>query len=450
MSDRPERPAAGPRPDPADAAPSEPPAAPAPAGEPSPEAAGPDHRGLALALGAALLLVLALVGTAPLWAPLLPWGGGRAGADPALGGRLEAVQRQIQGLEQQIATTGAALPQLEQRIGALEQRPLPALPDLGDLQRQIAAATAGLPDLTERLVRLEGAARTGDAGLSELRAALERLDEARQAQAASLSDLVSRLDRMDRTQREQTAALSGLATRLDRAEQAGQAQAADLDARFGPLQQEWRAQQAAIAALEERLQNVEKAGQAHAGDLTDMALTLALLQIRNAIEAGRPFPAEYEALARLATARPEIAEAAAPLAGAAPTGIADRAALTRELRALAQRIDAAPAATRTDGGWTGAVLDRLHGLVRIRRADEAEPIKEAAATIRTAERALAGGDLARAVTAIETLHGPAAEAAGDWLHQARGRLAAEAALQRLEALLTARLGGTAAIPGAPG
>ena len=62
-----------------------------------------------------------------------------------------------------------------------------------------------------------------------------------------------------------------------------------------------------------------------------------------------------------------------------------------------------------------------------------------------AERALAGGDLARAVAAIETLHRApaAAEPLADWLRKARERLAVEAALHRLEALLTARLGDTA-------
>ena len=57
---------------------------------------------------------------------------------------------------------------------------------------------------------------------------------------------------------------------------------------------------------------------------------------------------------------------------------------------------------------------------------------------------------ARAVAAIETLQGPAAAAAADWLRKARERLAAEAALQRLEALLAGRLGEPAAAAGSPG
>jgi hypothetical protein len=455
MSDHPERPAADRHPGSIDSTRPEPPAdepaeaasrdrpgpsaaadetvPAAPSGDPVPPAATlprePGYRGLALGLAAALLLVLALVGTAPLWAPLLPWGGGRSGTDPAIVERLDAQQQQIRRLEQQIAATAAAMPRLEQRIGAVEQRPAPASPDLGEMRQQIAAASAGMSDLATRLDRLESSARSQTAGISDLKTGLERLGGTQQAQAASLSDM---------------------AARLDRVEQAQQAQAADLAARLAPLQQGLQTQQAAAAELGSRMQALDKVARSRAGDRTDMGLALALLQIRNAVEAGRPFPAEYDALSSLARAQPEIAEAAAPLAAAAPTGTANRAELVQGLRVLAQQIDAVPAATGPDDGWTGAALDRLRGLIRIRRADEAEPARLAAATVRTAEQALAGGDLARAVTAIETLQAPAAAGAAEWLRRARERLAVEAALQRLEALLTGRLGDTAAMPGAPG
>ncbi|HEX2151263.1 MAG TPA: mitofilin family membrane protein [Stellaceae bacterium] len=300
------------------------------------------------------------------------------------------------------------MPRLEQRVGDLEQRPPALPPELGEMRQQIAAVSAGISDLTTRL---------------------EQLANSVQGQSAGASDLATRLERLDQVQ---------------------QAQAADLAAKLDPLQQGLRAQESAAAELGSRMQGLEKATRSRAGDLTDMGLTLALLQIHNAVETGRPFPAEYETLSSLARARPEIAAAAAPLAAAAPTGTADRAALAQELRAVAQRIDAAPGAVDTGSGWTGAALDRLRGLVRIRRADEAEPGKEAEAAVAVAERALAGGDLARAAGAIEKVQGPAAAEAAEWLRKARARLAVEAAMQRLEALLTGRLGDTAAIPGAPG
>ena len=345
------------------------PAATGPFGEPPPTAApahGQKYRGLALGLAATLLLVLALVGTAPLWAPLLPWGDERSGLDPAIVKRLDADQQQVRLLQQQVAAATAAMPKLEQRVGALEQKPPTPPPELADMRQRLATVSAGVSDLASRLERLANTVQTQAAGVSDLK------------------------------------------TRLERAEQAQQAQTAEVAAKLGPLTQSLQAQQSAQAALGSRLEAFEKATRSRAGDLTDMGLTLALLQIRNAVETGQPFPAQYDALSSLAKTRPEIAAAAAPLAAAAATGTADRAALAQELHALEQKIGAAPAVVGSNGGWTGAVLDRLRGLVRIRRAEEAEPGKEAEAAVTVAERALAGGDLARAVAAIETLQGPAA------------------------------------------
>ncbi len=56
-----------------------------------------------------------------------------------------------------------------------------------------------------------------------------------------------------------------------------------------------------------------------------------------------------------------------------------------------------------------------------------------------AEGALAADDLAGAVAALETLHGPAMVAAREWLETAHRRLAAEAALRKATALVTAQL-----------
>ena len=65
-----------------------------------------------------------------------------------------------------------------------------------------------------------------------------------------------------------------------------------------------------------------------------------------------------------------------------------------------------------------------------------------------AQTALARGDLAGAVTALDPLTGGDAEAARPWLLMARERLAAETALDHVRELLTERLGSLPAAPGA--
>jgi uroporphyrinogen-III synthase len=215
------------------------------------------------------------------------------------------------------------------------------------------------------------------------------------------------------------------------------------------------------ADLAIRVEAIDKAIRSQAAvDPTDIALVLALLQIRDAIEAGRPFAAAYEALAALARARPEIAAAAVALAEPATSGLAGRPVLASRLRELAGAIATANAQANTPAnaeaaapGWADQAMSRLRGLVTIRRIDAAGQRQVGAvpsAAVNAALLALAGGDLEAAVGALEALTGTPAEAAGPWLHMAKARLAAEAALQRIEALLVARLGASANAPAGAG
>jgi hypothetical protein len=358
---------------------------------------GSRYRGLAAGLAIALLLVLALVGTAPFWAPLLPWGGARDDSEMiARIDRLETGQRQLEATPTQIAEVGQqqaatrdALSQLEQRTAALETKPPQPPPEFAEMRQQIATLSAGIADLAARI---------------------ERQGQSVEAQAA------------------------GQMSRLD------------------SLETSLRGQQSAAADLAARLQALEKAGRSRADNLSDLGLALSLLQIHNAVEAGRPFTAEYNVLAALAKGQPELMSAAAPLAEASQTGVAGRSVLAQRLRDLGKQIAAAaaPASPAEGGGWAGAALERLQRLVRVRRAEDVQPGREAEAAVTVAERAIAGGDIARAVAAVETLQGPAAASAAPWLRMAHQRLAVDAALQRLEALLTARLGDTAAVPGSSG
>src|SRR5262249_6017976 len=102
--------------------PAETPAAPPDAPEPR----RPEYRLIALVLAASLLLIVALVGTAPLWAPQLPWAASLP--DPAFEqrlARLEAAERQRKPDETAAATAHQAL---DKRLAALEAKPAPPPP----------------------------------------------------------------------------------------------------------------------------------------------------------------------------------------------------------------------------------------------------------------------------------------------------------------------------------
>jgi hypothetical protein len=379
----------------------------------------PRYRRIAIGLGGALVLVVVLVASAPFWAPLLPWTAAPAridapqasGNQPVAPGQPEAppqgqpqtqLEAQPQKIQQETQPQGQPQEAASAVLQALDRR-------VGALEARPAAPASDVADIRQQVARLASSAAELDGRVGAL--------EARPiAPASDIADI-----------RERLARLASSAT--------------DLDARVASL--------------------AKAAPTRDAIDATDMALVLALLQIRGALEAGRPFAAEYEALAALAGTRPEIAAAAAPLAESAKTGVAGRAVLARRLRELAGAITTAKAPANApadmpadaNGGpppdWVDQALARLRGLVTIRRIDgtaRRQPGSGPETVVNAAELALAGGDLESALDALDKLAGPSAEAAGPWLRMARERLAVEVALNQIEALLVARLGSAANAP----
>jgi hypothetical protein len=221
----------------------------------------------------------------------------------------------------------------------------------------------------------------------------------------------------------------------------------DLSGLQQQMQEQMQAATAQLGGLGKRVDALEKAMQKAAVDPADMAASLIVLQIDAALRAARPFPGEYATLATLVRNRPELAAAAAPLAGPAKSGVASRAVLTRKLHNLAAHIAEATPPPASDD-LTGQIMARLRSLVTIRRTGGAGQTP-AESAVNTAETAMRQGDLAGAVTALRSLSGASAEAAMPWLKLAEPRLQAEAALDRLTTLLAARLGKPAA-PVVPG
>jgi hypothetical protein len=215
---------------------------------------------------------------------------------------------------------------------------------------------------------------------------------------------------------------------------------------LAPLQQQVASLAASAAELTQKVAALDKAAQ-HAPN-SGAALTLVLLQIEEAIEAGRPFAAEYQALVALSRDHPDIAKAAEPLAGPATSGVASRAVLIARLHQLAPQI--ATAAPPAKAGWRSQIVARLRSLVTIRRVD-GEGQDPAESAIAASERALASGDLNAAIGELSALSGAKLAAAQPWLAMARQRLAVETALKQIETLLTAELGpAPAASPAKPG
>ena len=82
---------------------------------------------------------------------------------------------------------------------------------------------------------------------------------------------------------------------------------------------------------------------------------------------------------------------------------------------------------------------RLRSLVTVRPVGGDVTGDSPEAHLARAEARLGEGDLASAVTELEALEGPAAEAAAPWLAGARARLAADQAIEALRERALARV-----------
>ncbi len=370
----------------------------------------------ALWLAALLILILAGVALSPLWAPqiepLFPWGENRD-EYAALAARVAAVEARpvapntgIGAVQSTVSDLSRRVDQLDSRVAAIEKRPPPPSIDTD-------AINSTLGGLTHRVDQLEAA---GKPDLGPIRAAMQQIE---QRLAAIETQSASRIASDD-------AAAKNMQQQVSRL---GQVEG-DLANR--------------VAAIERAAQSQDKPELR-----ADGMLALLLGQMREAIEQARPFPAEFDGFMKVAGGS-DLAAAAQPLAEPARNGVASRAVLAKGLTELAGRMaTASEPAAKSD--WREQTLARLRGLVTIRRIEGPSQTGSnggADGAVGAAQAALARGDLAGAVAAIKSLTGADAETARPWLLMARERLAAEKALDRIQELLTERLGNSPAAPGA--
>src|SRR5215472_6973234 len=360
-----------------------------PAPQPPPATGAPPRnpqRAAVLWLSALLVVIVAGVASSPFWASYLA---------PLLSwgaGRGIGVEK---------------IAALDARVAALEQRPAAPVVDTEAIRSAIAA-------MGRRIDQLGSAA---DNRLSEL--------EKRPVQTGIDADAIKSEE-------------AALAHRIDQLEQrlaAAETQSASRAASEATALEKINGE---LSGLEQQVKSRSGAEQA------DAELAMLLLRIHEAVDQARPFPAEYSALKALAHAT-DLTTQVEPLSEAAQNGVASRAVLSKRLAELAGQV-----ATGTEpppaSDWGAQTLARLRGLVTIRRIDGPSQTAPEAA-VSAAQAALARGDLAGAVAALEPLTGSNAAAARPWLQMARQRLAVETALDHLQQSLQERLR-PPAVPGA--
>ncbi len=283
----------------------------------------------------------------------------------------------LQGLEAARAQSGEAVQALLARVGELEQA-------LEETRESVAAAQTPPPPEPEPQPQQTGEA---DRSVQELSDRIARLEAAE-------------LPSIDPAELER---LSAENVRLSEA-------LAEVSRQVGSLEEAART----TGAGAEKMQ----------------AMLVAIAPLRDVLRTSEPFAEELEALSSVAGEHPELAEVVGMLQPYAGTGIPTLTTVRTRFDATAREV-AKAARPVEDDGWVGSVLNRLSSLVTVRRTGEDAVEGSADAALDQAEAALAAGELATAIKAVESLGSAAAEAARPWLDDARARAAAERALATL-------------------
>ncbi len=227
----------------------------------------------------------------------------------------------------------------------------------------------------------------------------------------------------------------------------------DLEARMRALKgandtgapAELKAQVAALAArvgaLEEAQARLRAAGSAQAASA--QALILAATQLRARLESGDPYGEALTALKKIAPKNADVAELVTRLLPYATTGAPRRTDLTARYAHVARAIIRARAkAEAADQGWFGRLKAGLGGLITVRRTDPASIRDKVERAVAVAQRALQRGKLNDAVAALSVLQGPPGAAVAPWLRDARARLDAQSAAEKLYRLALVALSAT--------
>jgi hypothetical protein len=319
----------------------------------------------------------------------------------AVGAGGAVLTKDIWATSEETAAEGGADGAASEQLAALESR-------LAAIEAQ--PGVSGLPDnlaTADDLARLEGeiaALSGGTDATADLAAELKGLD----ARLAALGDSASAsVEAATATTTATTTALGGLSGE--------------------------------VAAIEASLEEIRAAIdelKAHNAS-QDALLWSAVGALRDAMRYTGPFSEQLADVSRLAGERTEFQEALAELKPLADSGVANLTELQREFPAAARDIVAAGYGD-SDDGVLGDVLNRVSQIVTVRPVGEVEG-DGAGAIVARAEGHLDQGDLAAALEELKGLPENASRAADTWRQRAQQRVAADAAITRLNGLLAGQL-----------
>jgi hypothetical protein len=306
------------------------------------------------------------------------------------------------------ADSGPRLAAIEKQLKDIAARPVPASVDPKEINKDVTKA------------------------VDEMSARLSRLESAQAAPRPPVTDpvVLGRLNAVESATKSQADNAAALSRRADAADAAVSRRA---DASDSAL----RETNAGIAKLTAALAEVRSTARAAAAG-SDPASRLAVVAsaLRNAVERGDPFAAEFAIVKPLTT----DAAAIAALEPFAASGVPGNAALGDELAAIIRPMLRAPEAPQAKGSFMHRLRVNAEKLVSIRRVDGKEPRGDNRdAILARTERLASQGNLAGATAELSKLPADARAPFQAWIARAEARNKALDASRRLAADAVAAL-----------
>ncbi|WP_417782886.1 uroporphyrinogen-III synthase [Terasakiella pusilla] len=195
-----------------------------------------------------------------------------------------------------------------------------------------------------------------------------------------------------------------------------------------------------VIELNARLTDLEAAQvQERSSSDSAQALVASLSTLREVLRTSSPFEAELAALAALAQGDVTLESAVDGLKPYATSGLASLSALTTSFKTAANDIVRAVAVPE-GAGWVEQTVKNVTSLVTIRSAPGNLDGEGALGIVARAEHNVQNGDIAAAITELETLAGNPREAAQPWIDQAKARLDAQQSVSMMQAHILSLLG----------
>lgn len=280
-------------------------------------------------------------------------------------------------------------------------------------------------------------------------AAIQKLNEERSKISNQLNALLKRMDEQDQSLKSMRKmieatmppsdavdakdSLSRLSEKLSR-----------LDANKGALEKmlqriaKLEKDEKEIVRITKRLKKLEASGPKTMDAVTGASATvLAVNQLRDAMRRPTPFVKELKLVKRLSAGNTDMLKAVDVLEPKSAKGISTIADLRKTFQQTAQDIVKADNMS-SEQTWVDRILNRVKGLVTVRKIGEEGKISPPAVVSRV-EEALESGNLEKALKLLSRLQGKAAEAAGTWVKNASARIDAERALASLHVQAVALL-----------